>query len=258
MENTRISFLDLLDKRKTEELLNLHKKLDVFDDDIYQYTIYVKEDDMLEVNELLKKIGKSLFVEYFNVFKSRSDAYKYLPIKYSSSSRRLRTTYALQIFAKGLEVDALQVIVNSNRVDIKTKEKANKILNELGITTDYKNDIRYIVKNLIPTLIQEGVLDAFIERFLQKDFSKDMFGIQYPLLKRVDMFYDIDTLKRDEMDYVRYYEDIISYNESDYLLCSHWENKRHLKKMNQFILNLELDEEKYGKYLSEEIKKARQ
>ena len=78
--------------------------------------------DKAELNILLGKIGKQIFVKYFREFGdsekiSNQEMIALLPNEYTFNSRKSRTAKARRIFRERLEEQALSIIVESSRVD---------------------------------------------------------------------------------------------------------------------------------------------
>jgi hypothetical protein len=88
-----------------------------------------------ELNNLLGKIGKRIFVEYFSVFGdlsiSANEVIDLLPYKYTLKSRASRTYKSRRIFREGLEKEALFIISNSDRVELETVLEARALLEQL-------------------------------------------------------------------------------------------------------------------------------
>ncbi|WP_339158318.1 hypothetical protein MKX50_02455 [Paenibacillus sp. FSL W8-0186] len=84
---------------------------------------------------LLNSIGKSVFVEYYEVFsnKSMSNEEKILklPKERKITGSRTMITCANRIFEYGLEKEALKIIVNS-RIEQESIDKARYLLRELS------------------------------------------------------------------------------------------------------------------------------
>ncbi|KNZ42745.1 hypothetical protein [Acetobacterium bakii] len=78
----------------------------------------------------LSNVGKSTFVKYYYNFKNES---RYVCIisfteDYTDIAKATRTNHAKRIFREGMSVQALQMIINSSRVDKDTIDLARKIL----------------------------------------------------------------------------------------------------------------------------------
>ncbi|MBU0967811.1 MAG: hypothetical protein KKA54_15675 [Proteobacteria bacterium] len=77
--------------------------------------------DKNELNNLLGKIGKRIFVQYFRKFGdftiSNQEMIALLPEEYTFKSRTSRTSKSRRIFREGLENQALSIIAESDRVE---------------------------------------------------------------------------------------------------------------------------------------------
>lgn len=93
---------------------------------------------MTTVERALNSIGKKCFVGYYEEFRSCTDK-KALAKKLlennanatSSSAQMTRINYAQWIFDNNKEQEALNIVINSNRLDEDTKRKARAYLNSL-------------------------------------------------------------------------------------------------------------------------------
>lgn len=88
----------------------------------------------LDVEVLLKIIGKRIFVEYYDFFEKLKhdeldpeDVVETLPKYLTLKSRQTRTLKAKRIFQEGLEHKAIETIIRSNKVDDETINLAKSI-----------------------------------------------------------------------------------------------------------------------------------
>ena len=99
---------------------------------------YIGENNEInEVNELLKKCGKNFFIKYYMFLKNweTADILDEIQESYEDSTKLLKIDAGKKIFLKNLNVVSLKIIVNSPDETLKKeiKEKANQILqNELS------------------------------------------------------------------------------------------------------------------------------
>jgi hypothetical protein len=88
-----------------------------------------------KLNRLLNSIGKRVFVRYFHEFDnfSSQDMIALLRNKESFTRKACtsRTHHAKRIFHEGMQVQALAIITESNRVEPKATEKARVLLSQL-------------------------------------------------------------------------------------------------------------------------------
>jgi hypothetical protein len=89
----------------------------------------------IELNYLLCKIGKRIFVQYFREFGnpslSNQDVIALLPDEFTFKSRTSRTSKSRRIFREGLEKEALSIIASSDRVEPEAAIEARALLAQL-------------------------------------------------------------------------------------------------------------------------------
>ena len=70
---------------------------------------------------LINAVGKRCFIHYYNElrknYENKTSNIDFLPDEFTLSSKRVRVSNAKKIFEKGWEIDALRLIIDSNRVD---------------------------------------------------------------------------------------------------------------------------------------------
>ena len=78
----------------------------------------------------LNSVGKSTFIKYYFNFKndSRDKCILMFDEDYTDKAKGTRTGHAQRIFREGKHLEALNIIINSERVDEATKKKAKEIL----------------------------------------------------------------------------------------------------------------------------------
>ncbi|MBR3595738.1 MAG: hypothetical protein IKL47_02005 [Clostridia bacterium] len=84
----------------------------------------------MDINRVLNSVGKSTFVKYYYCFrdKSRDECIVQIEEDYTDKAKGTRTGHAQRIFREGKHLEALNIIVSSNRVDEDTRLKAREIL----------------------------------------------------------------------------------------------------------------------------------
>jgi hypothetical protein len=90
----------------------------------------------VEVSELLNRVGKKVFIEYYYDFKqlretytSNTDVVSKINENFTLKSKNSRTAKAKRIFMDRLEIEALRIIVNSSHPSVSSiREKARNIL----------------------------------------------------------------------------------------------------------------------------------
>lgn len=135
----------LVDFGTVEQLLSQYGEVVIVKDDRpkYRITTIDGEGDIMtqadpnsprkatskgaETMEILNKIGKSTFIEHYYDFKHDLTPADDLPEDFTTNSKRSRTSKARKIFREGLHLEALQIIINSNRLDPKIVNRAKEI-----------------------------------------------------------------------------------------------------------------------------------
>jgi hypothetical protein len=86
----------------------------------------------MDLIRTLNSVGKSTFVKYYYNFrdKSRDACVLGFDEPYTDNAKNTRTGHAQRIFRENKQKEALELIINSNRVDEATREKAYEILQQ--------------------------------------------------------------------------------------------------------------------------------
>ena len=199
--------------------------------------------DNEDLDTMLNKIGKRIFVDYYYIFKTDdSPEDKLIDEGFTLNSRRSRSSSARRIFRDGLHLAALKNIIQSPKIDEETLVKAKYLLAvETGTDSEIdsveepiieKKDMKIgkTVRFLLTRLLQGGYLtDNEIMSLTDEEYSKNTFNINYQVLKIVDESTPIEEQKRDHRGYNRYYDSPIASNNKKYLLCSQWVENLHRK-----------------------------
>ena len=84
----------------------------------------------MDLERTLNSIGKSTFVKYYYNFrdKSRDECIRVFDEDYTDKAKSTRTGHAQRIFRENRNIEALKIIVASNRVDFETTKKAKESL----------------------------------------------------------------------------------------------------------------------------------
>lgn len=84
----------------------------------------------MDLERTLNSVGKSTFVKYYYDFrdKSRDECIKAFDEDYTDKAKSTRTGHAQRIFRENRNIEALRIIIASNRVDFETVKKAKEIL----------------------------------------------------------------------------------------------------------------------------------
>jgi hypothetical protein len=81
-----------------------------------------------KLNERLKSIGKAFFVKWY--YQLKNGNYSEISEDYADKSMKTRKSNSKQIFDNNLQVEALEIIINSSQVDSDTIKSAEKILKD--------------------------------------------------------------------------------------------------------------------------------
>lgn len=84
----------------------------------------------MDLIRTLNSVGKSTFVKYYYNFKnkSREDCIELFDEDYTDKAKATRTGHAQRIFRENKNIEALELILQSNRVDDYTLKTAREIL----------------------------------------------------------------------------------------------------------------------------------
>ena len=210
------------------------------------------QTDGLEV--LLNKIGKKIFIDYYESFKLDNDPESALEAEgFTLASRRSRSSSARAIFRNNLQIAALENIANSDRVDVDTIERA-KILLEYennGVIVEestennedsYHIKIGKMMKGILTKLIQNGMLsDEELLKLQNPEYSKQIMNLNFPVLKSLLDGQSSDEAKKDAKGYNRYYDAIVQYKNCRYLICSQWVDNLHRESVVEWIRKKMID-----------------
>lgn len=197
---------------------------------------------------LLSKIGKKIFVDYYEVFKEDNEPERALEAEgFTLASRRSRSSGARAVFKNNLQIAALNNIMNSDRVDTETSIKAKKLLEyeKNGIVIEENRDdtegnyqvkIGKMMKGILTKTIQNGVLSKEELLNLQDaEYSKKIMNLNFPVLKVLAEGQSVDEAKRDAKGYNRYYDLLVPYQGKQYLICSQWVDNLHQESVKKWI-----------------------
>jgi len=207
-------------------------------------TDIIDHADNDDLDTMLNKIGKRIFVEYYNVFKADDKPEDKLTDEgFSLNSRRSRSSSARRIFRDDIQIAALKNIIQSPKLDVETLEKAKDLLKaETGsipdVGFDDREDLKIgkTVRFLLSRLLQGGHLDKKeVKSMTEEEYSKDTFNLNFQVLKEVDDDTPIKEQKRDHNGYNRFYDSPIVTDHKKYLLCSQWVDNLHRKAFEQWL-----------------------
>lgn len=88
-----------------------------------------------DLNSLLRKIGKSIFVQYFSEFSdselSNQDVIALLPKEYTFKSRTSRTSNSRRIIREGMQEKALSIVAHSDDLSLEIRAQAHELLAQI-------------------------------------------------------------------------------------------------------------------------------
>lgn len=99
-----------------------------------------------------------------------------------------------------------------------------------------------LVQTTFRELVKRNALSQKeIENLCKRDYSNWKFGLNFAMLKEVDLEngISIDVQKRDHKGYNRYYKDLYDIYGKKYLLCSQWYEGLHREKYLEWLGNHE-------------------
>ena len=216
------------------------------DEQVVDITDHADNEDL---DTMLNKIGKRVFIEYFYIFKADDNPEdKLINEEFTLNSRRSRSSSARKIFRDGLQLSALKNIIQSPKLDEEILVKAKEILEaETGTNSETnsveepvieKEDMKIgkTVRFLLTRFLHgEYLTENEIESMTDEEYSKKTFNINFQVLKAVDENAPIEEQKRDQRGYNRYYDSPITAENKKYLLCSQWVENLHRKAFERWL-----------------------
>ena len=84
----------------------------------------------MDLIRVLNSVGKSTFVKYYYNFKtlSRDECVYRFEEDYTDKAKSTRTGHGQRIFRENKHIEALEIIIKSDRVDFITRSRAKEIL----------------------------------------------------------------------------------------------------------------------------------
>lgn len=232
--------------KPTHVIMTIERYKELMDDNTLIDPLEDVSDDGLET--LLNKIGKSTFVEYYYVFKEDNNPEEKLSeTDFTLNSRRSRSSSARKIFREGLEIAALNKIIQSSRLEEEILNVAKEILEiETGKvllpTVDYEDlededlKIGKMARTFITRFIQDGIItESEIQTMTETVYSKEIFNLNFAVIKRIDKNIKVSLQKKDQKGYNRYYDNVISKGGEQYLICSQWVDNLHKASFEKWL-----------------------
>ena len=133
----------------------------------------------MTVDDYLRSVGKKCFIDYYELFQDfnidrQSLINELKKENLSPASCNTKASDGRQIFIKNLEVEALQNIIHSRRLDNSTKEKAKKLLNKDKTIIIYPDDIDD--KNLFEGTKKQVIVNAYERNPKARQECIDKYG----------------------------------------------------------------------------------
>ena len=84
----------------------------------------------MDLDRTLNSVGKTIFIKYYYDFKlkTREECICNFVEPYTDHAKSTRTGHAQRIFRENKQIDALNIIIQSNRLDEETISRAKEIL----------------------------------------------------------------------------------------------------------------------------------
>lgn len=84
----------------------------------------------MDLIRTLNSVGKSTFIKYYYNFKckSREECILLFDEEYTDKAKGTRTGHAQRIFREQKHLETLKIIINSERLDDTTRQRAKEIL----------------------------------------------------------------------------------------------------------------------------------
>jgi len=140
----------------------------------------------MTVDDYLRSVGKKCFIDYYELFQNfnidRQSLISELEKEnLSPASCDTKASDGRQIFIKNLEIQALQNIINSKRLNNATKEKAQRLLNKDTITIIYPDDIED--NNLFEGTKKQILVNAYERSSQARQECINLYGYKCEICK---------------------------------------------------------------------------
>lgn len=192
----------------------------------------VKETNKNKISKLDITIDEDINGILFDNISNIDDNRESHTTKYYMNNRNVKTQLRVD------DDSISKIIEERNRKLVENLLKNKK--HEGGEIKDKYDDIKIgeLVKKEFDRLFRdESVPKGEIRKLQEYDYCKEIFGIDYPVLKEVDMEYSLEEQRRDENGNAIYYGFIATIYDKDYYICSVWseENRRDFLRWMSFL-----------------------
>lgn len=181
------------------------------------------------------KIGKSLVDELNNLFNELNELFSNMGFEYTFelyANERFQTSIFLPVIKCSDKIaDTSELFMRSiqmyNLFQNKkiAGKKRNAIVNSSKSQALENIKIGFLVQMKIAECFKaQQITDDELNNLCDLDYSKRTFGMQYPILKKVDPNSRLDD-QRKVKDFFRYYSTPFSTGKKSFLLCNCWYEK---------------------------------
>ncbi len=135
----------------------------------------------MTVDDYLRSVGKKCFIDYYELFQDfnidrQSLINELKKENLSPASCDTKASDGRQIFIKNLEIQALQNILNSKKLDKSIKEKARKLLNKEKIEIIYPDEIED--KDLFEGTKKQIIVNAYERSSQARQECIEHYGVK--------------------------------------------------------------------------------
>lgn len=193
----------------------------------------IEESNKSQIDKLDIMIDEDIKGILFNNINNISNDEEHNTTKYYMNNRNIKTQLSVD------KESITRIIEERNKKlveDLLRNKKSQK--DELNINDDIK--IGELVKREFDRLFkQERIPKGEIKKLQEYDYCKKVFGINYPVLREVNMDYSLEEQRRDENGDAIYYGFILTIYDKDYYICSIWseENRKDFLRWMSFLVN---------------------
>lgn len=120
----------------------------------------------------------------------------------------------------------------------KTSVNENKAINVNVQTTNKLDEMKIGVlvrSSLIRLFKEKKISKEEIEKMTTSSYSKEVFNLNYPVLKEVDKNIPLSEQKKDHRGYNRYWNFTVDIYGKQYLICSQWVEELHRNSFNKWL-----------------------
>lgn len=192
----------------------------------------VKETNEKKISKLDITIDEDINGILFDNINNIDDSSENHTTKYYMNNRNVKTQLSVD------DDSISKIIEERNRKLVENLLKNKK--HEDGEIKDKFEDIKIgeLVKKEFDRLFrEENIPKGEIRKLQEYDYCRETFGIDYPVLKEVNMQHSLEEQRRDENGNAIYYGFIATIYDKDYYICSVWseENRKDFLRWMSFL-----------------------